>query len=192
MSMFPLFPLAMPLFPEQVMSLQIFEPRYINLVSECLKAERGFGVVQIREGHEVGGVVHIFQFGVEAKIVDFEQLPNGLLGIQVLGCRKFSVDVTERGVMNQLLAQVTWLADEPHTAVPDEFDGLRLLLDDLLLHPAVSALQLPACLDARHLGWQLCQLLPLSAHDKVQLLALADPIFRLEQLAERIEQLGRD
>ncbi len=189
---YPLFPLAMPLFPEQVMSLQIFEPRYISLVSECLKRERGFGVVQIREGHEVGGVAHIFQFGVEAQIVDFEQLPNGLLGIQVLGRRKFSVGATERGAMNQLLAQVTWLADEPPTAVPDEFDGLRLLLDDLLRHPAVSALQLPACLDARHLGWQLCQLLPLSAPDKVQLLALADPIYRLEQLAERVERLGRE
>jgi len=192
MSTFPLFPLAVPLFPEQVMSLQIFEPRYVKLVSESLKKQQGFGVVQIREGREVGGGAQIFQFGVEAKTIDFEQLPNGLLGVQVLGCRKFAVTATEQGAMKQLLAKVAWLADEVPMPVPDEFDGLSLLLVDLLLHPAVSALQLPACLDARHLGWQLCQLLPLSAPDKVALLSLADPILRLHQLAERIEQLGRE
>jgi len=192
MSLYPLFPLAMPLFPEQVISLQIFEPRYIKLVSECLKAQQGFGVVQIREGQEVGHGAQIFQFGVEAQIIDFEQLPNGLLGIQVVGRRKFAVASTELGAMNQLLAQVTWLAEEPPVAVPDAFDGLRLLLDDLLLHPAVRALQLPDCLDARHLGWQLCQLLPLNAPDKVALLSLTDPIARLDQLAERVEQLGRE
>lgn len=188
----PLFPLATPLFPEQVMSLQIFEPRYIKLISDCLKAGQGFGVVQIREGHEVGGGAQIFQFGVEAQIVDFERLANGLLGIQVLGRRKFSVNSTEQGAMSQLLAQVTWLADEPSIAVPDDFDGLRLLLDDLLEHPAVQALQLPECLDARHLGWQLCQLLPLDAPDKVALLSLGDPIARLDQLADRVERLGQE
>jgi len=188
----PLFPLAAPLFPEQVMPLQIFEPRYIKLISDCLKAQQGFGVVQIREGHEVGGGAQIFQFGVEAQIIDFEQLPNGLLGIQVVGRRKFSVTSTEQGQMNQLLAEVAWLIDEPPTVVPDDFDGLRLLLDDLKLHSAVRALQLPECLDARHLGWQLCQLLPLDAPDKVALLSLDDPIERLDHLAERVEQIGRE
>ena len=192
MASLPLFPLANPLFPDQVMSLQVFEPRYIKLVSECLKAEQGFGVVQIRDGREVGGVAQIFHFGVEAQIIDFEQLDNGLLGITVQGRRKFTVKSTEVLALNQLQADVAWLDSELEEPVPNEFDGLVLLLAELRQHPAVNALQLPAVGDARHLGWQLCQLLPLGAADKVALLSLHDPIERLYQLAERIRQLGED
>ncbi len=192
MARLPLFPLAEALFPEQFMDLQIFEPRYLKLVSLCFKEQVTFGVVQIREGREVGVGAQIFNFGVEAKIIDFEPLPNGLLGIRIEGRRKFTVKSTEVGALNQLQAEVEWLPDEPIEPIPEDFDGLELLLSELSQHPAVQPLGLKSPKDARQLGWQLCQLLPLSAPDKVALLSLGDPILRLEHLADRVERLGSE
>lgn len=185
-----IFPLSNPLFPGQCMTLQIFEPRYLSLVSRCLKHDEGFGVVQIREGREVGRAPQVFQFGVEAHIVDWEQLDNGLLGITIQGRRKFILHRTEIEQDQLMVAAVEWLPEEPDLPVPDHFDGLWELATQLRQHPLVSNMNLPPIQNSRDLGWQLCQLLPLSPPDKVALLSLGDPELRLEQLAERVTRLS--
>ena len=192
MSQLPLFPLSNPLFPGQTLPLQIFEPRYLSLVSRCMKEDSTFGVVQIREGREVGQPPLIFQFGVEAKIVDFTQRDNGLLGISVLGQRKFSVLSTTISDEQLMMAEVSWLEDEILAPIPDRFDGLVDILEQLLQHPAVSVFKLSPATNSRDLGWQLCQLLPLSPPDKVALLSLDDPELRLEHLAERIARMSAE
>lgn len=190
MAQLALFPLSVPLFPEQKMSLQIFEQRYLSLVSRCLKDDTGFGVVQIREGNEVGQAPQVFQFGVEARIVDWEQLGNGLLGITIQGGRKFTLHTTRIEKDQLLVAEVEWLPEEPCEPVPEHFDGLLDLALQLRRHPLVEKMNLPPIESARDLGWQLCQLLPLSAPDKVALLSLGDPALRLDHLAERVERLS--
>lgn len=190
MSEIALFPLSNPLFPEQKMTLQIFEPRYVSLVSRCMKNDEGFGVVQIREGREVGRTPQVFQFGVEARIVDWEQLENGLLGITIQGCRKFTLSSTRVEPDQLMMAEVNWLPEEPCEPIPDHYDGLLDLAAQLREHPVVSQLNLPEIRNSRDLGWQLCQLLPLSPPDKVALLSLSDPGLRLEHLAERVSRLS--
>ncbi len=91
MTLLPLFPLSRPLYPQQKIALQIFEPRYLAMVTQCLRQDETFGVVQIREGKEVGKAPQIYQYGVEARVVDWDQLDNGLLGITIEGARKFAV-----------------------------------------------------------------------------------------------------
>jgi uncharacterized protein len=185
----PLFPLSQLLLPKQRMPLQIFEPRYLDLVSRCLKQQSSFGVVQIREGKEVGTVPQVFQFGVEAKIVDWDQLPNGLLGITVQGGRKFSLHSSAIDEMNLLSGEIEWLPDEWYEPIPDEYDGLTLLLQELRQHPVVQELGLPEIEDdSSQLGWQLLQLLPFPSSEKVALMSLQDPLLRLERLAEQIER----
>ena len=49
----PLFPLSAVLLPGGRLPLQIFEPRYLDLVSHCMKTDSGFGIVRITSGHEV-------------------------------------------------------------------------------------------------------------------------------------------
>ncbi len=187
---YPLFPLSQPLFPQQVIPLKIFEQRYLDLISRCLKEGSTFGVVQIREGREVGNVPLIFQVGVEARIVDWSQMPNGLLGIQIRGERKFSVTGTRIGERNLTLAEVEWLPDEPELPIPPHFDGLVELQKQLTQHPVVQAMNLPQLTDSRTLGWQLSMLLPMSMPERVNLLSLSDPLLRLEKLAVIVEQLG--
>ncbi|HCD53950.1 MAG TPA: ATP-dependent protease, partial [Halieaceae bacterium] len=88
----PLFPLSAVLLPYGKMPLQIFEQRYLDLVRDCMKSGTDFGVVWIRRGEEVavkGSRQQLGDLGTLARIVDFDQLPNGLLGVTIEGRERF-------------------------------------------------------------------------------------------------------
>ena len=71
---YPLFPLGTVLFPGCVLDLQIFEARYLDMVSTCMRRGEGFGVVGILEGQEAGEAARRFSaLGCEALIRDFQQ-----------------------------------------------------------------------------------------------------------------------
>src|SRR5579859_687368 len=91
--MTPLFPLNTVLFPGGPLPLRIFETRYVDMVRYCMRERSPFGVVLIRSGMEVGvaGTGDICAVGTTARIVDFNGLPDGLLGITCVGERKFTV-----------------------------------------------------------------------------------------------------
>ena len=190
MQTIPLFPLNTLLFPSAPLSLQIFEARYLDMISRCMKQGEGFGVVAIREGREVGEIPQFFPVGVYVQIEDWHPQDNGLLGIVVRGERKFKVQQTFSQPDMSLSAKVDFLPQEPAKEIGLHHDGLVALVEQLREHPAAQALNLPELLDARHLGWQLTQLLPLSRPDKVALLEMSDPLLRLDHLAERIERLA--
>src|SRR6185295_8191885 len=84
----PLCPLNSVLFPGGPLPLRIFEPRYVDMVGTCLREQRGFGVVLIREGSEVGAA-EFETLGTLARIVDFHMLSDGLLGLTTIGERRF-------------------------------------------------------------------------------------------------------
>jgi len=186
----PLFPLSTLLLPGMRMPLQIFEQRYLAMVSDCLKSDSGFGVVLIREGHEVGEVPQVFSVGVYGRIVDWDKQTNGLLGITVLGERKFRTVSMAAQPDKLLMAEVEFLPDEPVAEIEDRHMDLVALAQQLSEHPAVARLGLPTIKDASTLGWQLTQLLPLSNPDKVALLEMDDPLLRLDELDERVQRLS--
>lgn len=191
MSQLALFPLSMPIFPRQVIDLRIFEQRYLSLISRCLKNDEGFGVVQIREGREVGSAPQIFHFGVEVRVVDWRELEGGLLGISIQGERKFTVQSTEVRSDQLMVADITWLPDEPNRLIDERFSGLFSLCNQLREHPMVAKLGFPEPQYSSELGWQLCQLLPISTPEKVDLLSMSDPDLRLERLAEFVDHLSQ-
>ena len=83
-----LFPLKTVLFPGGPLALKIFEPRYLDMVAQCLRAESGFGVVAIERGSEVGEA-ETFDVGTTAEIVDWHREPGDLLGVTAVGRRSF-------------------------------------------------------------------------------------------------------
>ena len=85
-----LFPLNTVLFPGGPLRLRIFEPRYLDMISRCLRENGDFGVALITEGRETGSA-RTTQIGTSAHIVDFERLDDGLLGITAHGERKFRI-----------------------------------------------------------------------------------------------------
>ena len=80
----PLFPLNTVLFPGGPLPLRIFEPRYIDMISERMKADAPFGVLLIREGQEAGAAT-TFHIGTLARIADWYQGSDGLLGVTAIG-----------------------------------------------------------------------------------------------------------
>jgi Lon protease-like protein len=90
----PLFPLGSVLFPGAVLPLRVFEPRYRQLLADLLErpeARQEFGVVAIREGHEVGadGVRSLFEVGCTARLRLVEPTPDGTIRVVTTGGRRF-------------------------------------------------------------------------------------------------------
>jgi len=88
----PLFPLRAVLYPGGELPLRIFEARYLDLVRDCLRHDRPFGVVLITAGREVGledGPPRVAGVGTAARLVDVNLLAGGLLGVRVEGESRF-------------------------------------------------------------------------------------------------------
>lgn len=180
----PLFPLNTVLFPGCRLDLQIFEARYLDMVSACMKRGEGFGVVGILEGREVGEAPGRFAWhGCEALIRDFHQQDNGLLGIRVEGGRRFTVQSSRVQPDQLLLAEVQWLEEGEDRPLLAEHVDLAALLLALAEHPMVAALGMGGVVEGQQaLAHQLAYLLPLSQEQKLELLEEADAAQRLAHI----------
>jgi Lon protease-like protein len=190
----PLFPLNAVLFPGCVLDLQIFEARYLDMIGRCMKMGEGFGVVCITEGSEVGDVPSGFsQIGCEALVTDFQKQNNGLLGIRVVGGRRFRVLSVELQRDQLVMADVQWL-EEPHEqALKEEDDDLVALLAALAEHPMVAALNMGLSASGQHsLANQLAYLLPFSEEDKIELLEIDDAEQRLDAIQNLLDEMQGD
>jgi len=86
-----LFPLRTVLFPGMKLPLQVFEPRYRQLVAECMEYAEPFGVSLIREGVEVGGPAVPHTMGTTALIESVTTAPDGRLRVSTVGGRRFRI-----------------------------------------------------------------------------------------------------
>jgi len=191
-----LFPLRAVLLPGGRMPLQIFEPRYLDMVTRCMKGELAFGIVRITEGHEVilaqgTRPPAISEVGTLCSIVDWDGLPAGRLRITVEGSRRFRVgDCREQGD-HLLLAEVEWLPDAASLPVLEDYAHLSEIMAGLAAHPALARLGVEAVpRDAAQLAYQLAQYLPLDEADRYAVLAGNEPMEGLAFLDRIVKELG--
>jgi Lon protease-like protein len=184
-----LFPLRTVLFPGGPLPLRIFETRYTDMVRRCLREESPFGVLLIREGDEAGDVASTATVGCTARIVDFEILPDGLLGISCVGVRKFRVERVWRAPDGLNLGEVTWPQDEPALLVPAEYARLTETVRRAIaqLEPHYQFVERNYD-DASWVGSRLAELLPIDPDERQALLEMDDPIRRLEALASAVRE----
>lgn len=187
----PLFPLKTVLFPGGVLPLRIFEPRYLDMVSACLRNDSGFGVVAIREGEAVAQQANIHAVGTLARMVDFDRLDDGLLGIRCLGVRRFRV-MSHRLQHDQLLVgQVAWLAEDRLLAPQPSHQPLRHTLQMLLENEALQSYArflAPDWENAAWIGNRLTEILPLSLSIRQTLLEMNEPQERLDLLLAILQE----
>jgi uncharacterized protein len=184
LSELPLFPLNVVLFPGGPLSLRIFEPRYLDMVRRCLKEHSGFGVVLILEGVEAGAAASVAATGTSARLVDFDTLPDGLLGVVCVGERRFRLGRRWQQSDGLNLAEVDYLPDDAPCAVPAEYAHLTELLREVL--PQLGGGYTHVEGHYEDAGWvsnRWAEILPLTAGEKLELLELADPLARLAQVA---------
>ena len=182
-----LFPLNIVLFPGGALPLRIFETRYVDMVRRCMHGSQAFGVALIREGNEVGPA-ETFDVGTLAKIVDFHQLSDGLLGVSCIGEQRFRIRSRGRQPDGLNLAEVDWLAPEPAVAVPPQHARLAELLRSVLpqLGEVYTGIKM-RLEDAAWVGHRLAEILPIPLTDKQSCLELDDPIERLDVLAPLVK-----
>lgn len=184
----PLFPLGTVLLPGGPLPLRIFETRYIDLIRRCLRDSSGFGVVLIREGVEAGGPALTFDVGTYARIVDFSQQPDGLLGIRAAGERRFRILERRRERDGLNVAEVEWLPEEPQQPLPEEFAELGPALDAILTQLGEPYASLERHLDdAAWVAGRLAEILPIPPGHKQHCLELDDAVERLRFLRPLFE-----
>ncbi len=186
----PLFPLNTVLFPEGPLALRVFEARYLDMVSDCLRNDTPFGACLIRSGREVGGPAQTHEVGTLARIADWHAEPGGLLGVVAHGTRRFRILDTEVAGGGLVRAHVETLEESRRRVLPARFRPLGVLLERIFPHaaPLYRAIE-PRFEDVRWVAWRLAELLPLELPQKQYFLQLGDPLQRLERLAEIVESM---
>lgn len=196
----PLFPLRVVMFPRGRLNLQIFERRYIDLVTHCMRTSTGFGICLLKEGEEVvqeGTNQTIHRTGTYSNIIDWDQLDNGLLGITVEGSAKFSIEdcwQSDSGVL-QGNVQFNETDNVGRETIPldDQYTALADLLQNLESHPLVEQKKL--IIDYNNLwdlGWRLSELIPIEIEQKQQLLEIDDPWERIQSIEQLVSDLAND
>ena len=202
LSSLPLFPLNTVLFPGGELGLRVFEVRYLDMVRKCHQAGAPFGVVALSSGHEVrqaGAPSEQFHsVGTLASIDSLQSPQAGLLMLQGHGTERFRV------TQSRLLTHGLWIADvemipaDLSVPIPAELqhcaDLLAKALHTLHQHPEshaatgqATAQQLNDC------AWvsnRWCELLPLPLELKQRLMALDNPLVRLELVSDLLVRAG--
>lgn len=186
----PLFPLHTVLFPSGTLPLRIFEPRYLDMVSHCMKTDIGFGICLIREGSEVGKAANTYEIGTLSEITYFNQQSDGLLGITARGQQRFRILSTEVQPNQLTMAEVEPLDNETSSDLPQEFTGAAKTLRSLLGQLGQPFIRMEKHYeDAGWVGSRLTELLPIRLEQKQYFLQLDDPIQRLERLTALLTKL---
>ncbi len=185
----PLFPLHSVLFPGGPLALRIFEPRYLDMISRCLREDCGFGVVLIRDGGEVGEVAIPHSVGTLGRISYFHERRDGLLGITVTGERRFRIIASEAGPDKLLYGEVELLDEDEPLPVEERHRPMVQLLEQILEqldHPYRTLERRYD--DAAWVAARLAELMPIALARKQLLLEMEGAERRIAALLAMLEE----
>jgi uncharacterized protein len=192
-----LFPLQSVLFPGAQLTLRVFEPRYLDLVSRCLREKQPFGVVCLRQGSEVrlsDEPVLLESTGVLATLQEVDAEQAGVLNVKCLGTQRFEIDEPLQ-LPDGLWTARAWLIDDDPAVAPSE----TMLSTVKALANAIGALERKSGSpfvkpyrfdDAGWVANRWCELLPISLAAKQKLMELEDPQMRLRLVDEYLRGKG--
>ena len=176
----PLFPLNTVLFPGGPLPLRIFETRYIDMVRDCVKDDSPFGVLLIREGSETETAT-THTVGTLARITDWYQGSDGLLGVTAIGEQRFRLLQSERFPSGLNVGEIEILPDEPSLPLPAEYKAMSQILASVLDDLGRLYESLDRRLDdAAWVTSRFVEILPLDLEQKQLCLEQSDPLDRLK------------
>jgi uncharacterized protein len=206
----PLFPLGTVLYPGGLLPLQIFEVRYLDMISKCHKAGAPFGIISLTEGSEVrvpknngpdGDNFATEDFGTVgtlASITEFSTPQPGLILIRCMGTQRFEISSREKLRHGLWVANVTRLDDDQAVPIPHDLQRTANALGKLikgLQERDVTEQQMPIRPPYRleDCGWvanRWCELLPMPLELKQRLMELDNPLVRLELVTDILDRTG--
>ncbi|QXZ10109.1 LON peptidase substrate-binding domain-containing protein [Comamonas sp. Y33R10-2] len=196
----PLFPLNTVLLPEGLLSLQVFEVRYLDMARKCQQTGAPFGVVALQSGQEVrkagSQTEQLHAEGVLAHITQLDSPQPGLLHLQCKGSQRFHIQHCWQLPHGLWVADVNMLPADSHIAVPPHLRSTAYALAQALLNVHGSDpehAQLPTFEQMQDCAWvanRWTEMLPLPVRIKQQLMTLDSPLLRLELIADVLDQSG--
>jgi Lon protease-like protein len=197
----PLFPLGAVLFPGGVISLRIFEVRYLDMIGRCHKAGAPFGVVSLTQGAEVrtpGSQEAFAHVGTLATIAEYESPQPGLMLVRAAGLQRFRITSRDQLKHGLWVADVESVANDKGVPVPDDLqlaaDALAKVIRSLQQRaPSPGQAPVPEPWHLDDCGWvanRWCELLPLPLPLKQQLMELDNPLVRLELVSDVLTRTG--
>ena len=172
--MLALFPLDVVLFPGAPLPLHIFEPRYKEMISECLEQKRPFGMVRAQKDS-------LAEVGCTAVILNvFKKYEDGRLDIATQGKQRFEI-VQLNQERAFLQAEVILFEDDPSQVATDDLDAVIKLHEQLL---TILGQEIQIARDQRPISFQLAHDLPVDLDFKQTLLEMKSEAERVETLLE--------
>ena len=191
---YPVFPLSINVLPGAYLPLQIFEPRYLDMVKNSLAREEGFCIALTKNDEKTytEGLPSLHEVGTYVEIVDFNQLQNGLLGITVKGLNKVKILDRWKQEDELLLANISKLQEfEEDFSENPSYKEIWNMLIEISNHPEVKKLNLEIDLkNAVNVSYILGSLLPLSPTEKQTMLEFESSTEKLDYLKSIIKKLG--
>lgn len=199
-SWLPLFPLKTVLFPGGLLPLKVFEARYIDMVSDCMKRDAPFGVVLIKSGQEVGAPAVPEEVGCLARISRLDMPELGVMLLRTEGGERFRIVETRVLSDNRLEARVEAIAADGEIPVSAMHvhcaKTLKIVIDDIDAKgmaehgdtydsPFARPLQLESA------GWvanRWCEILPIPLKARQKLMELGDAHSRLSIVHQYLQQ----
>jgi uncharacterized protein len=191
-----LFPLKSVLFPGAVLQLKVFEARYLDLATQCLRDGTPNGVVALSSGTEAGrGDVHFETHGVLATIEDVDAEGANLLKLRCIGGERFEIIGAASRQDNGL-----WTADiellppdpvvSPEASLFATVQALQQVIASLIEKGNVPFAEPYQLDDASWVANRWCEILPIPLSAKQKLMLLPDPQSRLRLVHEYLKGKG--
>jgi len=196
----PLFPLNTVLFPQGILPLKVFEPRYTDMVRDCMKNDMPFGVVLIKSGAEVGHAAEPEMIGTLAHIRQWDMETLGVLLLRTEGGARFHITQTRTLPDQRLEATVEMLPQDVPIPVSDMHlrcaKTLKIVIDEVnfkaqaeqgpkFISPFAHPLRLD---DAGWVANRWCEILPIPLKARQKLLELGDTQSRLSIVFQYLQQ----
>lgn len=185
----PIFPLKTVLFPGSRLPLRIFEQRYLDMATACMRENTMFGVCLIAQGEETGAAAEPHAVGTLAEIVQWDMEQLGILQLTACGSRRFRILEKQLGHNQLLQARVEIIPNDFGQEIPPERQRLLPLLQRILKELGPERAPEPHFPeDAEWVSYRITEILPVQNLAKQKLLELEDPVIRLEILEKFLEQ----
>tara|TARA_B100000586_G_scaffold148328_1_gene107741 strand:- start:1236 stop:1856 length:621 start_codon:yes stop_codon:yes gene_type:complete len=189
----PIFPLKSIVLPGGLFPLRIFERRYIDMITECMKEEEGFCIALTKTEEPNLYVTDIYEYGSFVKITDWGQLNDGLLSITVEGKNIVKIlksNLNDSGLLN---GTIEHLESEKEYMIPQKYLTLSKFYKKI--YPGIKNFinfKEERYADASWIGFRLTECLPLDLPTKANLISINNAIDRLEVIDTIIHKLYKE
>jgi hypothetical protein len=199
----PLFPLESGLFPGGLISLRIFEVRYLDMIKKAINDQSSFGLLMLKKGGEVrkaGVIEELMPIGTIAEILEINTLQPSLILIRCLGKKRFRLIHYEKVKYGLWQGEVEIIKDDPVMEIPPSLQSVADALGKFIVsmqRNGVTKEKMPILPPFRldESGWvsnRWSELLSVNAFSRQKLLEEMHPNTRLKNVSQLLTSSPRN